>query len=104
MIRLLVAAILLFGLALPAAAQVRIESHCRSLAGEIDGASYLHLASYADPLADDEVRITWAGHASFLIEMPGANLLTDPVWSPRVSPVPWIGSKRFVPAAPELRI
>ena len=54
------------------------------------------------PVADDEVRITWAGHASFLLEMPGANLLTDPVWSPRVSPVPWIGSKRFVPAAPEL--
>lgn len=53
------------------------------------------------PVPPDEARVTWAGHASFLIELPGVNLLTDPVWSPRVSPVPWIGSRRFVPAAPD---
>lgn len=52
------------------------------------------------PLRKDQIRITWVGHASFLLELPGANLLTDPVWSPRVSPVPWIGSRRFVPASP----
>lgn len=54
------------------------------------------------PVGRDEVRITWVGHASFLLEMPGANLLTDPVWSPRVPPVPWFGSRRFVPASPDL--
>jgi N-acyl-phosphatidylethanolamine-hydrolysing phospholipase D len=52
------------------------------------------------PVDQDQARVTWVGHASFLLELPGANLLTDPVWSPRVSPVPWIGSRRFVPASP----
>jgi N-acyl-phosphatidylethanolamine-hydrolysing phospholipase D len=52
----------------------------------------------ARPTIDgDELRITWVGHATFLIQMPGLNLLTDPVWSPRVSPVAFAGSKRFIP-------
>ena len=50
----------------------------------------------------DEVRVTWVGHASFLLEFPGANLLTDPVWSHRVPPFPGVGSRRFVPASPDL--
>lgn len=49
-----------------------------------------------------ECRITWVGHATFLIQLPGLNILTDPVWSKRVSPVGFIGSKRFVPAVPRL--
>ena len=32
---------------------------------------------------EGEVRITWIGHATFLIQLPGLNLLTDPVWSDR---------------------
>ncbi len=53
-----------------------------------DGASY--------------VRITWVGHATFLIQLPGLNLLTDPIWSDRPSPVPFGTRTRFVPAVPAL--
>ena len=77
MIRLLLASILLSSLAVPATAQERIPSHCRSLAGEIDGASYVHLASYGDPIADDEVRIAYIDHASFLIQAGGLTAVTD---------------------------
>ena len=33
------------------------------------------------PLKDGEMRVTWVGHATALIETPGLNILTDPVWS-----------------------
>lgn len=48
----------------------------------------------------DELRITWVGHSTLLVQIGGANLLTDPVWSKRVSPVSWAGPARLVPAAP----
>jgi N-acyl-phosphatidylethanolamine-hydrolysing phospholipase D len=44
---------------------------------------------------DDRLRITWVGHATFLIQIGGANLLTDPQWSRRASPLPFIGPSRF---------
>jgi N-acyl-phosphatidylethanolamine-hydrolysing phospholipase D len=47
------------------------------------------------PAGADEVRITWIGHASFLVQLPGFNLLTDPVLSERASPVQWAGPRRF---------
>ncbi|HEX6135823.1 MAG TPA: MBL fold metallo-hydrolase [Longimicrobiales bacterium] len=47
--------------------------------------------------APDELRITWIGHATFLIQLAGINLLTDPVWSLRASPVFWAGPRRLVP-------
>ena len=59
-----------------------------------------HLAN--PTVADEEVRITWVGHATFLVQLPGLNLLTDPVWSRRASPVSWRGPARFVPAVPEI--
>ncbi|MDH3205501.1 MAG: MBL fold metallo-hydrolase [Gemmatimonadota bacterium] len=46
---------------------------------------------------DGQVRVTWIGHATYLIQLPGLNLLTDPVWSERASPVPFAGAKRFSP-------
>jgi N-acyl-phosphatidylethanolamine-hydrolysing phospholipase D len=52
--------------------------------------------------AHGELRITWIGHATFLIQLPGITLLTDPIWSERASPVSLIGTKRFVPAIPPL--
>jgi N-acyl-phosphatidylethanolamine-hydrolysing phospholipase D len=42
-----------------------------------------------------EVRATWVGHASFLLQVNGWNVLTDPVWSRRVSPVRWAGPARL---------
>jgi N-acyl-phosphatidylethanolamine-hydrolysing phospholipase D len=47
--------------------------------------------------AHDELRITWVGHATFLIQFAGLNILTDPHWSERASPVQFAGPQRFVP-------
>lgn len=44
---------------------------------------------------DDSVRITFINHATFLIQYAGMNLLTDPVWSKRVSPLRGLGPRRF---------
>jgi N-acyl-phosphatidylethanolamine-hydrolysing phospholipase D len=52
--------------------------------------------------AEGEVRITWIGHATHLIQLPGLNVLTDPMWSERASPWTWMGPRRFVPATPAL--
>jgi L-ascorbate metabolism protein UlaG (beta-lactamase superfamily) len=40
------------------------------------------------------LRISYVGHASFLIQTAGINLLADPVWSQRASPFRFIGPKR----------
>ncbi|MGH6673396.1 MAG: MBL fold metallo-hydrolase [Xanthobacteraceae bacterium] len=40
------------------------------------------------------LRISYGGHASFLIQTSGLNLLLDPVWSERASPFRHIGPKR----------
>jgi L-ascorbate metabolism protein UlaG (beta-lactamase superfamily) len=42
-------------------------------------------------------RITFVNHATFLIQVDGMNILTDPVWSYRASPYQWIGPKRMSP-------
>lgn len=49
-----------------------------------------------------QARVTWVGHATTLVRLPGLTLLTDPVWSSRCSPVPFWGPSRFVPAVPRL--
>jgi L-ascorbate metabolism protein UlaG (beta-lactamase superfamily) len=47
-------------------------------------------------------QVTWIGHASTLIQMGGLNILTDPHFSERASPVQFAGPKRF--QAPGLSI
>ena len=42
-----------------------------------------------------EIRVTWVGHATFLVQAGGLNLLTDPHWSRRASPSQRIGPARF---------
>jgi N-acyl-phosphatidylethanolamine-hydrolysing phospholipase D len=41
--------------------------------------------------------VTWIGHASFLVNMEGVGFLTDPIFSPRASPVGFTGPRRLVP-------
>lgn len=40
------------------------------------------------------LRVVLVGHASFLIQVAGLNILVDPVWSDRASPVAWAGPRR----------
>jgi L-ascorbate metabolism protein UlaG (beta-lactamase superfamily) len=42
----------------------------------------------------DEMRATWIGHATVLVQTQGMNILTDPVWSERTSPFSFVGPKR----------
>ena len=52
------------------------------------------------PLHESQkLRVTWIGHSTFLIQCDGLNVLTDPVWSSRASPVQFAGPRRLVPAA-----
>jgi L-ascorbate metabolism protein UlaG (beta-lactamase superfamily) len=41
------------------------------------------------------LRVSWLGHASTLIEIDGVRVLTDPMWSERSSPIPFLGPKRW---------
>ncbi|AYG67712.1 MULTISPECIES: MBL fold metallo-hydrolase [unclassified Rhizobium] len=45
----------------------------------------------------EQMRVTMVGHASMLVQIAGLNILTDPVWSERVSPFRSVGPKRVVP-------
>lgn len=50
----------------------------------------------ARPHADaEEIRITFIGHATFLLQVAGLNLLTDPIWSRRAGPFSLLGGPRF---------
>jgi L-ascorbate metabolism protein UlaG (beta-lactamase superfamily) len=42
----------------------------------------------------NEARVTWVGHAAVLIQVAGLNILTDPVWAERASPLSFAGPKR----------
>src|SRR5699024_1882395 len=49
------------------------------------------------PEAPAELQITFINHSTFLIQLNGMSILTDPVWSERVSPYTWVGTKRMRP-------
>lgn len=54
---------------------------------------------FARPRAHpSDCHITWIGHSTCLLQVGGLNVLTDPIWSDRASPVPWAGPRRVVPA------
>ncbi len=44
-----------------------------------------------------EATITWVGHATLLIQLDGVNVLTDPQWSDRASPLSFAGPRRVTP-------
>ena len=41
--------------------------------------------------------LTWIGHATVLLQFGGLNIITDPHFSLRASPVQWFGPRRLVP-------
>jgi L-ascorbate metabolism protein UlaG (beta-lactamase superfamily) len=44
-----------------------------------------------------KTKIYFVNHSTFLIQLENFNILTDPVWSERVSPFSWLGPRRFRP-------
>ena len=54
------------------------------------------LAPAPSGAAATPMRATWIGHASVLVQVPGLNILTDPVWSARAGPF-GAGPKRVAP-------
>ncbi len=47
------------------------------------------------PRKSERLRITFINHSTFLLQLKGINILTDPVWSERASPVSWMGPRRY---------
>jgi N-acyl-phosphatidylethanolamine-hydrolysing phospholipase D len=44
----------------------------------------------------EKATVTWIGHATVLVQFGGKNILTDPHFSERASPVQWAGPRRVV--------
>jgi len=45
-------------------------------------------------VAAGEMKVTWIGHATVLVQVRGLNILTDPIWSDTASPLPPLGPER----------
>src|SRR5271156_5048182 len=43
---------------------------------------------------DGKIHVTFVGHSTVLIQLEGLNILCDPIWSHRASPLSWIGPPR----------
>ena len=46
----------------------------------------------------DKIQATWIGHSTLLVQFEGKNILTDPIFSVRCSPVKWAGPSRYTKA------
>lgn len=52
---------------------------------------------YPNPLClldKSQPQVTWVNHCSFVVRWEGMTILTDPIWSDRCSPFPFMGPKR----------
>ncbi|MGE0633350.1 MAG: MBL fold metallo-hydrolase [Pseudobdellovibrionaceae bacterium] len=57
----------------------------------VENKKFPSLSTVAD---SGEVVLTFVNHVTFLIQASGLNILTDPHWGMRTSPVSWAGPKR----------
>lgn len=48
---------------------------------------------------DGALCVTWIGHSTVLLQIGAMNILTDPIWSERASPLSLVGPRRLVPPA-----
>jgi N-acyl-phosphatidylethanolamine-hydrolysing phospholipase D len=56
----------------------------------------------ASPAAPAPLEATWIGHATFVVQMHGWNIITDPIFSHRCSPVSFAGPARYTPVPCEV--
>ncbi len=57
----------------------------------------------AENVNGSTIRATFVNHATVLIQTGGQNILTDPIWSERASPLSWAGPRRFKPPGIEFQ-
>ena len=65
--------------------------------GQWDGNDRLLSAKPGETAGKDTIRVFYVNHTSFLIQAGAHNILTDPVYSHRASPVPFAGPSRKSP-------
>ncbi|MEI7798577.1 MAG: MBL fold metallo-hydrolase [Opitutaceae bacterium] len=53
-------------------------------------------------ISPGKTAVTFIGHSTFLLQQANLNLLTDPIFSERASPLSWAGPKRVRPPALKL--
>jgi len=58
--------------------------------------AWVEITPQSPPAAphDERVSATWINHATYLLQTAQGNLLTDPIFSERCSPVSWAGPRR----------
>ena len=59
-------------------------------------------APLADPQISSNAAVTWIGHSTVLVQHRGINLLTDPMFAKRASPIGFVGPARIT--APALTV
>ena len=55
--------------------------------------------SFPDRAESGDLIVTWLGHSTTLLQIGGLNVLTDPVWAERASPLQFAGPRRRLAAA-----
>ena len=56
----------------------------------------IHPQQRARPACAMQPAVTWIGHATLLLQIGGLNVLTDPIFSERASPLAFSGPRRHV--------
>ena len=56
--------------------------------------AWVETATTVPPRRVRDMRVTFVNHATVLVQAAGLNILLDPVWSDRASPVAWAGPMR----------
>jgi L-ascorbate metabolism protein UlaG (beta-lactamase superfamily) len=56
----------------------------------------INKANLAKTISGDDIQVTYINHSSFLIQVGGKNIITDPIWSSHAGPFGKLGVKRSV--------
>ncbi|MFZ2522403.1 MAG: MBL fold metallo-hydrolase [Minisyncoccia bacterium] len=55
-----------------------------------------HISMPEKRVESEKISVTFVNHSTVLLQAYGLNILTDPVWSRRVSPFSFLGPKRYM--------